>query len=59
MEGVAQDVESLGTKEVVRKDWKVEEMAQTRWVPEEVVARPLETLMGEKPRWQKYCPGKE
>ena len=60
MEGVAQAVESLGT-EVVRKDWKevAEEMAQARWAPEEVVARPPETLMREKPRWQKSSPGKE
>ena len=27
-----------------------EEMAQSRWAPEEVVARPPETLMVEKPR---------
>ena len=41
---------------VVRKDWKVgaKEIAQARWAPEEVVvACPLETLMGEKPGWQK------
>ena len=30
-----------------------EEMAQERWAPEEVVARPIETLMGERPQWQK------
>ena len=42
-EGVAQAVESRGTEKVVRKDWKAvaEEMAQARWGPEEVVARPL------------------
>ena len=49
MERVAQAVESLGTEKVVRKDLKAvaEGMAQARWVPEEVVARPLEMLMGE------------
>ena len=60
MEGAAQAVESLGTEVVVRKDWKVvAEEAQTRWAPEEVVARPPETLVGEKPRWQKSNPGRE
>ena len=46
MEGAAQAVVSLGTEVVVRKDWKVvaQEMAQTRWAPEEVVAPPPETL---------------
>ena len=49
VERVAQAAESLGTEKVVRKDWKavVEGMAQARWVPEEVGARPLEILMGE------------
>ena len=54
-------MESLGTEVVVRKDWKavVEGMGQARWAPEEVVARPLEMLMGEKPEWRKLSPGKE
>ena len=61
MERVAQAVESLGTEKVVRKDWKVvaEGMAQARWAPEEVGARPLEILMGVKPMWQTSSPGKE
>ena len=48
-----------GTEEVAHKDSQVvaEETAQERWAPEEVVGRPLETLMGEKPRWQKSSPG--
>ena len=51
---------SLGTEVVVRKDRKAgAEMWQARWAPEEVVARPLEKLMGEKPRWQKSSPGRE
>ena len=60
MEG-AQGVGSIGTEVVVRKHWKAaaEGMAQARWAPEEVVARPLEKLMGGKPRWQKSSPGKE
>ena len=55
MEGAAQDEPS--TERVVRKDWKavMEGMAQARWAPEEVVARPIETLTGEK---QKSSPGK-
>ena len=58
--GGAQVVVSLGTEVVVRKDWKAgAEMWQARWAPQEVVARPLEKLMGEKPRWQKSSPGKE
>ena len=59
--GAAQAVESIGTEKVVRKDWKAaaEGMAQARWAPEKVVARPLETLMGVKSNWQKSNPGKE
>ena len=61
MEGWHRLWSPFGTEEVVRKDRKVvtEEMAQARWAPKEVVARPLETPMGEKPRWQKSNPGKE
>ena len=61
VEEVAQAVESLGTEKVVRKDRKAaaEGMAQAKWVPVEVVARPLEILVGEKPRWQKSSVGKE
>ena len=33
--------------------------ARTGRQAEEVVARPLEKLMGGKPRWQKSSPGKE
>ena len=57
----AQVVVSLGTEVVVRKDRKAgaEGMAQVGRAPEEVVARPLEKLKGEKPRWQKSTPGKE
>ena len=49
---------SLGTEAVARKDWKAvaEGMGQARWAPEEVVARPLERLMGGKPMWQKSSP---
>ena len=60
MEGAAQVVESLGT-EKVRKNWKAaaEGMAQASWAPEDVVARPLEILMGRMPKWQKSNPEKE
>ena len=61
MEGEAQVVVSLGTDVVVRKDRKAgaEGMAQVGRAPEEVVARPLEKLKGEKPRWQRSSPGKD
>ena len=57
----AQVVVSLGTEVVVRKDRKAgaEEMAQVGRAAEEVVARPLEKLTGEKPKWQKSTLGKE
>ena len=58
MAGVAQAVESLGTKVEVRKDWKAV-VGQMGRAPEEVEAHPLEKLMGEKSRWQKSNPGKE
>ena len=51
MAGVAQAVESLGTKVEVRKDWKavVAEMVQVGWAPKEIVAHLPAKLMREKP----------
>ena len=52
---------SLGTEVVERKNLKVvaEEMGQARWAPEGGLARPLETLMGERPKWRKSNLGRE
>ena len=53
VEGGGTDIKTHDKEVVVRKDWKevAEGMAQARWAPEGVVARPLETLMGERPKW--------